>query len=514
MPRRKATPKPKRRAAARPLSAADAEKLEAVLRAAAAAVAPQMAQVQASVRKITAQQSRVIADLAATLRARAEAPATYALVLPTPSYALLARNATHAALKAPDAHTYAVRPYAAQTSLQDEPEAENYTRLLQGVSAPAQVLLAILAGRWADATHSPSCTLERNKHADDGTCLHSSRAVPFTLRALAQDLYGSKGGRQVAQVSALLAELEASRIEYGTTQTGADGVRRSAGSVPEPLLRVGMAGMGVSAEESRDPAAQQRTAVLARELHREYLTGSHRLVRPALLVKWRTQWQQELAIRLLGHSSTWYGSRAIRNSRDGLSTSLGIGRVEVGELGSLAELLPSLADDPRALRRRLQVFADELNSRSAPDELQVFAINAERTGRRITGWQIGVGYKVAPLKGAEARRLLREGGGRTPAERQQVAAYKRRRSRVQASELARTTMGEIVREIAPDTYEIPREIPERKNTTGESHEEPTPRGKWAEGDHLARIRREWATYDHSTREWLQAKYPDLADLPS
>jgi hypothetical protein len=191
---------------------------------------------------------------------------------------------------------------------------------------------------------------------------------------------------------------------------------------------------------------------------------------------------------------------------------IGIGRVEAGELGSLGGLLPSLEDDPRALHRRLQEFAEELNRRSLDDELQVFAITPQRTGRRITGWQLGVGYKIAPLPAAQARRLLRAGGGSTPTERQQVAAYKRRRSRVQTQENPRTSVGESVREIALDTYEIPIQIPERlKASEGESA--PTT-GRWAEGEQVARIRREWDTLTSAERDVLRLRYPaDLADLP-
>ena len=98
MPRRKPAPAPKRKTARKSAPTTAQRKFtEATNAAARAALAPLTAQMEKLSKQITAQQSRALKDIAATLRAAAEAPATYALVLPTPTYALLARNATQAA---------------------------------------------------------------------------------------------------------------------------------------------------------------------------------------------------------------------------------------------------------------------------------------------------------------------------------------------------------------------------------------------------------------------------------
>ena len=514
MPRRKPAPAPKRKTARKSAPTTAQRKFtEATNAAARAALAPLTAQMEKLSKQITAQQSRALKDIAATLRAAAEAPATYALVLPTPTYALLARNATQAAHKAPDTHTYPA-PYASQLTLDDEPhsERENYTRLLEGVSAPAQILLGILAGRWAELTHHKECKMR--KHAPQGVCKHATRSVPFTLRALARDLYGSAGGKQVAQVSQLLEELQGTRIEYGTTEVSAGGTAYTAAAPPEPLLRVGMVGVATSKEESRNSATLQRSALFAKELHAEYATGSHKLIRPELLIKWRERWQQELALRLLTHPATWYGSRAMRRGKDGQSMSIGIGRAAAGELGAMEQLLPSLEGNPRAMRRRLDAFREELNSRSRDDELQVALITESRTGRRVEGWTLGIGYPVAPLTGTQARELLQAGGGTNPEERRRLAAYQNRRRRVPKQVEARTETRQIVRETGLDTYEIPKEIPNTENTTeGESYE-PLRGAKWVEADAIARYRRDWQGIPSGVRKHLQTRYPSLRDLPS
>jgi len=514
MPRRKPEPAPKRKAARKSAPTTAQRKFtEATNAAARAALAPLTEQMEKLSRQITAQQSRALKDIAATLRAAAEAPATYALVLPTPTYALLARNATQAAHTAPDAHTYPA-PYASQLTLDDEPqsERENYTRLLEGVSAPAQILLGLLAGRWAELTHHKDCKMR--KHAPQGVCRHATRSVPFTLRALARDLYGSAGGKQVAQVSQLLEELQGTRIEYGTTQVSAGGTAYTAAAPAEPPLRVGMVGVATTKEESRNSATLQRSALFAKELHAEYATGSHKLIRPELLIKWRERWQQQLALRLLTHPATWYGSRAMRRGQDGQSMRIGIGRAAAGELGAMEQLLPSLEGNPRAMRRRLDAFREELNSRSRADELQIALITESRTGRRVEGWTLGIGYPVAPLTGTQARGLLRAGGGTNPEERRRLAAYQSRTSRVPKQVQARTETRQLVRETGLDTYEIPKEIPNAENTTeGESYE-PLRGAKWVEADAIARYRRDWEGIPSPVRKHLKSRYPSLQDLPS
>ena len=485
---------------------------KAVSAAAETALAPLRDEMQKLSAALVSQQSRALKDIAATLRAAAEAPATYALVLPTPTYALLARNATQAAHLAPAAHTYPA-PYASQLTLGDEPQAEreNYTRLLQGVSAPGQILLGILAGRWAELTRSPRCKIKT--HAQDGTCKHATRSVPFTLRALARDLYGSAGGKQVAQVSQLLEELQGTRVEYGTTEVSAGGTAYTAAAPAEPLLRVGMVGVATSREESRNSATLQRSALFAKELHAEYATGSHKLIRSAVLVGWRERWQQELALRLLTHPATWYGSRAMRRGEDGQSMRIGIGRTAVGELGAMAELLPSLERDPRAMRRRLDAFREALNSRSLPDELQIALITESRRGRRVEGWTLGIGYPVAPLTRSQALQLLKAGGGTTPEERRRLAAYQSRSRRVPKQGEARTKVRQLVRVMGLDTTQITKVDTNLLENTNESYE-PLKEKTWVEADAIARYRKDWAGLPREVRKHLQTRYPPLRDLPA
>jgi hypothetical protein len=193
---------------------------------------------------------------------------------------------------------------------------------------------------------------------------------------------------------------------------------------------------------------------------------------------------------------------------------IGIGRAAAGELGAMEQLLPSLEGNPRAMRRRLDAFREELNSRSRADELQIALITESRTGRRVEGWTLGIGYPVAPLTGTQARGLLRAGGGTNPEERRRLAAYQSRTSRVPKQVQARTETRQLVRETGLDTYEIPKEIPNAENTTeGESYE-PLRGAKWVEADAIARYRRDWEGIPSPVRKHLKSRYPSLQDLPS
>ena len=418
MPRRKPEPAPKRKAARKsaPTKAQRQEFADAANSAARAALAPLTAQMEKLSRQITAQQSLVLKDIAAAVRAAAEAQTEYALVLPTPAHALIARNAEHAAEAYPADHTYTPKPYLSQTSLEDEPQnsAEYYARLTAGVSPSARTLLYLIAGRWADHTYTPTCELDKGKHGRG--CKHGTRSVPFTLNALARDLYGSTGGKQAAQVAQLLEELESARISYGITAEiqhpyAEEG---SAARPYEPLVVSGLKGIGLKGE-SRLRANQSSHLTLSKGLHEEYGTGSYRRIRRALLIGW-TGWQQELALRLYSHIGTYYGARRLLRSADKRSGTIRIGRTDRTpmDLGGLAHLLPSHGDNPAALQRKLEEFAAEVNSRSEPTELHIVGITPMRKGRHTEGWALDITYPEQPLtakqrgrlKEAEGRRLL------------------------------------------------------------------------------------------------------------
>jgi hypothetical protein len=410
MPRRKPEPAPKRKAARKsaPTNPQRQEFAEAANSAARAALAPLTAQVEKLSRQITAQQSLVLKDIAAAVRAAAEAQTEYALVLPTPAHALIARNAEHAAQEYPDDHTYTPKPYLSQTSLEDEPQdsAEYYARLTAGVSPSARTLLYLIAGRWADHTYTPTCELDRGKHGEG--CKHAARSVPFTLNALARDLYGSTGGKQAAQIAQLLEELGSARISYGITAEiqhpyAEEG---SAARPYEPLVVSGLKGIGRKGQSSLR-ANQSSRLTLSKGLHEEYGTGSYRRIRRALLVGW-TEWQQELALRLYSHIGTYYGARRLLRSADKRSGTIRVGRTDRTpmDLGGLAHLLPSHGDNPSALQRKLEEFAAEVNSRSEPTELHIVGITPMRKGRHTEGWALDITYPEQPLTAKQRSRLI------------------------------------------------------------------------------------------------------------
>jgi hypothetical protein len=193
---------------------------------------------------------------------------------------------------------------------------------------------------------------------------------------------------------------------------------------------------------------------------------------------------------------------------------IGIGRAAAGELGAMEQLLPSLEGNPKGMRRRLDAFREALNSRSLSDELQIALITATKTGSRVVGWTLGIGYPVAPLTGTQARGLLRAGGGTNPEERRRLAAYQSRRRRVPKQGEARTEVRQLVRETGLDTYQIPNERPNTESTTESESYEPLRGTKWAEADAIARHRKAWAGLPSDIRKHLQTRYPSLRDLPS
>jgi len=481
-------------------SAAELAALSQTLREATAIIS---APFQAQVREATA-----------VLRALAERPVEYALVLRTPEYALLGRNTEQALLNAPKAHEWQL---TLEQSVDGIP-AHGLVRSDSALSAEARRLLAIICGGWADLTQSPSCAL--NKHAQDGTCKHHSRAVPMTYRQLARDNYGSAGGREVERVKTALSELQSVRLTYGLRRTAADGTTQTITGDPAPPLRIARAGVGIGTDDSLDN--QILNAELSADLHAELLRGEHTLVRRELLTGWREEWKLELVLRLYAHPALWYGSNAMRRGATGRDTQISIGRTAALELGNLRELLPSLVHSPTALRRRLDAFADELRARSRPYERQILGIREKRTGRHIEGWILGVGYPVQPLTGAQQRKYLPAGGigrrGKLPPEppdpetRRSVEAYRRvlpSQERVLPLQLPRVAVAPSEIRNSPrdllETYERPIQLDNTEQDESRLA---------SEGRLIARYRREWRTLSDGERRALRARYPaELADLP-
>lgn len=458
-------------------------------------------------------------DLAATLRAQAEEPAEYALILPSadptavvagsPAYALLARNTGRAALAAPEPVAY-----AQQLGMDDDPAAmvSISTRLLvNSLSVDAQRLLYLLGGRWDAQYRSDDCNAEKGQHAPQ--CAHlQNRSVPITLRALARDCYGSDGGRQVERISALLDELAAARLEVRTTRS--DGITdQTLGRPAEPLVIVAMTeaqptGTGRRLRKNLAAADEQRTALFSRDLHDEYLRGQYRLIRRDLLTGWGEEWRLELLLRLYTHPALYYGSGAMRTGTDGRSAQITLGRYSTGKLGSLSDLLPSAVGRVDLATRRLDAFRAELNRRSLPDELHIAAIRPVKTGRRITGWVLGCVYPVPRLTGKQARGLLKRGHlNLTPEERESLNAYRQRSVRVPIGQQARTDSA-LIEAKTGARYSLDTQLdtlPAKALNTAES--------ATAKGDRIAEYRQQWATYPAAVRRTLKRSHPELAEQP-
>ena len=458
-------------------------------------------------------------DIAATLRAQAEEPAEYALILPSadpaavvagsPAYALLARNTGRAALAAPEPVAY-----AQQLGMDDDPAAlvSISTRLLvNSLSVDAQRLLYLLGGRWDAQYRSDDCNAEKGQHAPQ--CAHlQNRSVPITLRALARDCYGSDGGRQVERISALLDELQAARLEVRTTRS--DGITdQTLGRPAEPLVLVAMTeaqptGTGRRLRKNLAAADEQRTALFSRDLHDEYLRGQYRLIRRDLLTGWGEEWRLELLLRLYTHPALYYGSGAMRTGTDGRSAQITLGRYSTGKLGSLSDLLPSAVGRVDLATRRLDAFRADLNRRSLPDELHIAAIRPVKTGRRITGWVLGCTYPVPRLTGKQARSLLKRGHlSLTPDERLSLNAYQQRSRRVPTAQQARTDSA-LIEAKTGARYSLDTQLDTPSAKALNTAESAT-----AKGDRIAKYRQEWGTYSPNLRATLKRSHPELIEQP-
>jgi hypothetical protein len=165
------------------------------------------------------------------------------------------------------------------------------------------------------------------------------------------------------------------------------------------------------------------TVELNPDLHGELLKHHYQRIRTELLKGWES-WELQLLLRILTHLTVTPRSRMLQYSSDKKRTQLAIGAAQPLELGSLGELLPSLANRTPALERRLVKFAEKLADNTYRDELRVLGIRPRRSSRSarapITGWVLELGYEVLPLTGAQVKRLrglerAAEGGNRAAA---------------------------------------------------------------------------------------------------
>jgi len=501
----------------------------------------------------TALQSAQLRELAATLRAQASELPAYAVLLPAapPLYALLGRNTDRAAALAPEAHSY-------QLKLGDgTPTGTESVWLVLGTLSPeARRVLAIICGWWRERDSSA---------ADD-------RRVVISKRLLAKACYGATDGRAVQRISVLLDELRTTRLQVGIGRTNADGDTELLDEpTTAPLLQILRAG---KAKGSRSYKAAKRNSVLVAELnpelHRELLQHHYQRIRTELLKGWES-WELQLLLRILTHRTTSPRSGTLHYSSDKKRTELTIGKAAPGELGSLGELLPSLANRAPALERRLVSFAEKLARLTDDDELRVLGIRPRRQTRHprapITGWVLELGYEVLPLTSSQIKQLrglekAAEGGSRAaalqlaaelesqPELARAYEAYRRRDrgtdervlaipGRVSPLQLARvaitrseaktaaqavpkavaiSTIGERDKktEREPSLTATGRELLGRATAAVGSQTEKLPdRGsRQLSPERAAELRQRWPELTQKERQHLKARYPELAELES
>jgi len=511
-----------------------------------------VATIDRAVAAATAVQTAQLRELAATLRAQASELPAYAVLLPAapPLYALLGRNTDRAAALAPEPHSY-------QLKLGDgTPSGYESVWLVLGTLTPeARRVLAIICGWWRERDSS---------YEDD-------RRVVISKRLLAKACYGATDGRAVRRISALLAELGRARLQVGTARTAADGDTELLDeATTQPLLLVMRPGKGKGIK-----AAKRNSVLMAElnpELHRELLKHHYQRIRTDLLKGWES-WELQLLLRILTHLTVTPRSRMLQYSSDKKRTELGIGASQALELGSLGELLPSLANRTPALQRRLVKFAEKLAGLTYTDELRVLGIRPRRSSRSarapITGWVLELGYEVLPLTGTQIKRLrglerAAEAGNRAAAvelaaelgaDPELGAAYEAYRQRdrgqdervlaiqgrVSPLQLARVTVTQSEAKTA--ALAVPRAV--ASSTIGErgakakkradpsltatgrellgaataavgsrTAELPDRDSRQLSPEREADLRQQWPSLTQKERQHLKARYPELAELES
>ena len=544
MPRRKPAPKPKRKAASRAAahggSAAKRALTKAQLQAfteaaeaaAAAALAPTYAALDRFSKQVAEKHTSRLKDIAATLRALAEQPTEYAVLMPRAERAAIAHNLTAARVDSPNLVKAGRAVQMGVDTYRDYLELP--TRYLY--SPEAERLLSVLTGKWRTAYRSAECNADTGKHAAE--CAHLERRLIVSKRSLAKELHGSAGGSQVAMVSRHLQELAKARHTYSKGRTdGTTGeVQILSSADGEPIISYLRAGTGDTLESAA--ASRTLTLVLGEQYHAQLMRGLYRVERTERLTCWRESWELELMLRLITTPTTRYGSYAMNNSRDGLSVKLLLSRTdESTELGSVDSLIGGSRSlrSPATTLSRLQKFQAQLRAVSLPDELQVYLVEPQLAGSRVVGWYLGLGYAEAPLTAGQAKRLAKAGReqlrqGRTPTGLQRralervrsypqqeqslieqgiaaLSANKRGTKRKEARHEVQQITHETGSRLVPDSY-----LDSTTAKAAESTEERTP--SEVEALRVEALRAAWDTYPHELRRQLQKRHPTLQDLPT
>jgi hypothetical protein len=495
----------------------------------------QLAQVSS---QINAAHRERLKDITATLRALAEQPAEYAVIMPRAERAAIAHNLSAARVDSPNLVKAGRAVQMGADTYRDYLELP--TRYLY--SPEAERLLSVLTGKWRTAYRSAECNADTGKHAAE--CAHLERRLIVSKSSLAKELHGSAGGSQIAMVSRHLKELATARHTYSRArETGAGEVQVLSGADGEPILSYLRAGAGETLESAA--ASRTLTLQLGERYHEQIMRGLYRVERTERLTCWRESWELELMLRLITTPTTRYGSYAMHNSRDGMSVRLLLSRTaETTELGSVSSLLSGSRSlrSPATTLKRLQRFAEQLRAVSLPDELQIAMVEPQMQGSRVVGWYLGLGYPEAPLTAGQAKRLakaararLRSGQEPTSAQRRgldRVRAYPQDEAALAARELdyleqALTALSapkhgtkrkEARHEVQQITHEtggrlvLDSSLDSTKAKAVESTEERTPSEVKAE--RIATLRASWDSYPHETRRILQRTHPELRDLPS
>ena len=540
MPRRKPAPAPKRKAArksaptkAKPKSAPRdlARFTEATNAAAQAALAPVMAQLAEVSSQINAQHRERLKDITATLRALAEQPVEYAVVMPRAERAAIAHNLSAARVESPNLVKAGRAVQMGADTYRDYLELP--TRYLY--SPEAERLLSVLTGKWRTAYRAAECNADTGKHAAE--CAHLERRLVVSKSSLARELHGSAGGSQIAMVSRHLQELAKARHTYSRTrETDAGQVQVLSGADGEPILSYLRAGAGDTLESAA--ASRTLTLQLGEQYHAQLMRGLYRVERTERLTCWRESWELELMLRLITTPTTRYGSYAMNNSRDGMSVRLLLSRTdETTELGSVSSLLSGSRSlrAPAATLKRLQRFSEQLRAVSLPDELQIAMVQPQMRGSRVVGWYLGLGYPEAPLTAGQAKRLAKAGRESLRSGQEPTRAQRRALARVRAYPPQEPTLtAQALTALSAPKHGTKRpnsrhEVPQITHETGarlvldssldstkakatESADERTP--SEVKAARLEGLRASWDTYPHETRRILQRTHPELRDLPS
>lgn len=525
MAKRKPAPKPKTPRKAQALTPGMSAAIEAAL-------APTMASLQRVSGAIAAHHREQLKDITAQLRALAEQPTQYAVVMPRAERAAIAHNLSAARVESPSLVKAGRAVQMGVDTYQDYLELP--TRYLY--SPEAERLLSILTGKWRTAYRSAECNADTGRHAAE--CAHLERRLIVSKRSLAKELHGSAGGSQVAMVSKCLQELARVRHTYSKTRTNSEtkNLQIMSSADGEPILSYARIAEGDSIESAA--ASRTLTLILGEQYHAQLMRGLYRVERTERLTCWQESWELELMLRLISTPVTRYGSQAMRNSNDGRSVRLLLTRADKGtekntELGTAVSLMGGTRSlrSPATTLQRLERFAEKLRQVSLPDELQLYAVTPQRAGNRITGWYLGLGYPDEPLTAGQARigakaARARLRKGETPTKREQ-AALKRVQGYAPAESLTEqvltalsanergTKRTEARHQVAQITHETGHRLVQDSYLDSTTAQEPKPTESEPEtGDRLTLYRQEWNTYGAGVRRALKSRHPELGDLPS